>query len=312
MNLSQLRYIVEVDKTGSISRAAQNLYVGQPNLSKSIRELENELGIVIFKRTPKGTQATSKGEDLLKYARKVVSQVDEIESIYSAETKLPAIKFGVCVPRATYYSVAFTKFLNKLAPNDQLEVYFKEADATTSMNHIINGDVDFSIIRYHDIYDDYFMSIIRDNALKFELLREYKMQLLMSKDHPLVKYDDVPYHLLNDYIEIIHGDYDVRGLTVSKVKPNVKINPPMKKINIYDRGSQLDILCSVSGTFMWASPIPKDFLEAHGLVMRSCSLASELNKDILIYKDDYRFETYRKLFIETVQSEIKLMNTPKY
>lgn len=53
MNLQHLKYVVEVEKTGSITQAAQNLYMGQPNLSKAIRELEKNLGIVLFKRTSK-------------------------------------------------------------------------------------------------------------------------------------------------------------------------------------------------------------------------------------------------------------------
>ena len=50
MNLSHLKYVLEVGKTNSITRAAHNLYMGQPNLSKAIKELENEIGITIFKR----------------------------------------------------------------------------------------------------------------------------------------------------------------------------------------------------------------------------------------------------------------------
>ena len=50
MNLSHLKYVLEVGKTNSITRAAHNLYMGQPNLSKAIKELESEIGITIFKR----------------------------------------------------------------------------------------------------------------------------------------------------------------------------------------------------------------------------------------------------------------------
>ena len=50
MNLTHLRYMVEVERLGSITKAASALYMGQPNLSKAIKEMEREVGIPIFKR----------------------------------------------------------------------------------------------------------------------------------------------------------------------------------------------------------------------------------------------------------------------
>ena len=61
MNTQHLKYAIEVERTGSITQAADNLYIGQPSLSKAIRELEESLGIVIFKRTSKGVVPTEKG-----------------------------------------------------------------------------------------------------------------------------------------------------------------------------------------------------------------------------------------------------------
>ena len=69
-NIQHLRYAVEVAKTGSISRAAENLFMGQPHLSKAIRELEEDMNITIFRRTPKGVEPTEQGEQFLEYARR--------------------------------------------------------------------------------------------------------------------------------------------------------------------------------------------------------------------------------------------------
>ena len=69
MNLSYLKYAVEVEKTGSITKAAQNFYMNQPHLSKIIRELERELGEDIFDRTSRGMIPTKKGEEFLRYAK---------------------------------------------------------------------------------------------------------------------------------------------------------------------------------------------------------------------------------------------------
>ena len=65
MNTQHFRYAVEVERTGSISQAAENLYISQPTISKVIKELEDTLGITIFQRTPRGTVATEKGAQFL-------------------------------------------------------------------------------------------------------------------------------------------------------------------------------------------------------------------------------------------------------
>ena len=81
MNLQQLKYAVEIARVGSISKAAKNLYMGQPNLSKSIKELEAELGQTLFSRTARGVQPTRAGEDFLGYARSILSQVESLSQL---------------------------------------------------------------------------------------------------------------------------------------------------------------------------------------------------------------------------------------
>ena len=74
MKLQQLRYAIEIEKCGSLSKAAKRLFVSQPNLSNAIKDLEIELGISIFKRNNRGVQVTEKGATFLNYARSVLAQ----------------------------------------------------------------------------------------------------------------------------------------------------------------------------------------------------------------------------------------------
>ena len=85
MNFQHLKYVVEVEKVKSISKAAKNLYMGQPNLSKAIKDLEKELGITIFKRTSKGVEPTTRGFEFLRYANTILSQLDELQSLYTGQ-----------------------------------------------------------------------------------------------------------------------------------------------------------------------------------------------------------------------------------
>ena len=86
MTLLQLKYIVTVAAAGTISEAAKQLYIAQPSLTSAIKELENELGITIFKRTNKGILLSAEGEEFLGYARQVIEQTNLIEERYLGKT----------------------------------------------------------------------------------------------------------------------------------------------------------------------------------------------------------------------------------
>ena len=72
MTLQQLRYIIEIAQSGSISLAAQRLFITQPSLSKSVADLEKEMGITIFYRGSRGVMLSPDGVKFLAYARQVV------------------------------------------------------------------------------------------------------------------------------------------------------------------------------------------------------------------------------------------------
>ena len=80
MNIQYLKYAVEVARIGSISRAAEELYIAQPNLSRAIKELEKDLGITIFDRNSKGMTLTHDGERLVEYGKAILRQINEVET----------------------------------------------------------------------------------------------------------------------------------------------------------------------------------------------------------------------------------------
>ena len=111
MNLMHLRYLVEVEKTGSITKAASSLFMGQPNLSKAIKEVENELGAPIFKRISKGVEPTEKGVEFLECAKAIIQQLDKMENLFKPEVS-DINAFKIAIPRASYIAHAFAGFVN--------------------------------------------------------------------------------------------------------------------------------------------------------------------------------------------------------
>ena len=93
MNINQIKYVLAVAQSSSMREAASKLYVSQPALSASIRELEDELGILIFERSNKGITLTEAGHEFISYAKKALSQYEILEDKYLSKDKEKAAVF---------------------------------------------------------------------------------------------------------------------------------------------------------------------------------------------------------------------------
>lgn len=297
MNLLYLKYAAEVAETSSMTKAAENLFTSQPNLSRAIRELENLLGIKIFRRTSKGIFPTPQGEEFLGYARKILAQVDAVEAMYRNEKKR-AQKFSISVPRASYISCAFTEFIKKIDDGLSTEIFYKETNSMRAISNIINADYKLGILRYQSTYDRYFKDMLEEKGLASEIIWEFHYVLLMSKDHPLAKKPGITIKDLTPYIEIAHADPFVPSLPQSVVQKNEVVDDVDKHIYVFERGSQMDLLSQTNNAFMWVSPVPQRLLDCFQLVQRHCTENTKKYRDVLIYKKDYRLTDLDKVFVD--------------
>ena len=172
MNLQHLKYMVEVERVGSITRAASNLFMGQPNLSKAIKEVENEIGVTVFKRSPKGVFPTEKGKAFLEYAKAIIVQMEKIESLYNPDTA-DTIRFGISVPRATYITHAFTEFVNGLDREKPISLDFRETNSVDAISNVCDSTSNIAIIRYDINNEEYFLSMLAEKDLKHELVLKF-------------------------------------------------------------------------------------------------------------------------------------------
>lgn len=296
MNILYLKYALEVAKTGSINKAAERLYMAQPNLSRAIRELEGSLGISIFERTPKGMIPTPDGEKLLSYGEKLLRQMDEIENMFrggAAEHQ----SFSISVPRACYISHAFSKFSKHIEAGKRADIFYKETNASRAINNILHADYKLGIIRYAALHDKYFSDMLKEKKLHFELLTEFNYVLVMSKHHPLAKKGKISFADLTPFIEIAHADPYVPSLSLAEVRKSELPDNIERRIFVFERASQFELLADNTETFMWVSPVPNELLERYGLIQKTCEENRKLYRDVLIYREDYRLSKLDKLFI---------------
>lgn len=300
MNLQHLRYLVEVEKIGSITKAASALFMGQPNLSKAIKEIESEMGIVIFKRSARGVVPTVKGAEFLEYAKAVLVQIEKMEKLYKT-VSTETVSFNISIPRASYITYVFTQFLNKLDPSKKLDIHLKETNSMEAINNIIECEYNLGIIRYEELYEEYFISLLNEKKIKYRILCEFQYMVLVSKNHPLAKNYKVSTDELSIYTEVVHGDNSVPYLSDSYVNAH---STDKNRIYVCERGSQFDILTSVENTYMWVSPLPQQVLNRYNLVQIPCRNELSTIKDVFIYPKNYNFTSYDSMFLDELETTI--------
>lgn len=292
ISLLQMKYAMEVYKAGSISQAAKNLYMNQPNLSKAIKDLELSLGIVLFVRTPKGVLLSKEGALFLEYAETIFQKLDELENRLK-DQESNNVSFNISLPRATYITYAFTRFINEIQNSSEIKINYRETNNEEAVENLLYHGFDLGIVRYTQPYDTEFQhSLLRKNLLSQEIW-ESEYILLMSKNHPLAQAKTIKATDLNEYTELVHGDEDS-----NKINPN---GDKTKRIYLYERGSQFDLLRNVPTTYMWVSPIPASLLEKNELIQRKCCDNHVHFNDVLITRADYQFTQFASRFFATLQ-----------
>lgn len=303
MNVLHMKYAVEIANAGSMNKASDKLYIAQPNLSRAIKELEKDLGITIFERSSKGISLTPEGEEFIGYAKKILAEIDEVEYMYKHRFEVKH-KFSISVPRACYISDAFASFSKRLLKKDT-EVFYHETNSRNAINNILQADYKLAIIRYAEPYDKYFKAMFEEKGLKYEKLAEFKYSLIMNKDCPVASKPKITLSDLSEYIEIARADQFVPSLPLSTVKQDELDKNISRRIFVFERASQFDLLSKNNETFMWVSLVPDKVLERYNLVNRGCENDRPVYRDMLVYKNDYTLSELDLAFIEEIKESIK-------
>jgi len=296
VNILHMKYALEVAKAGSLSKASEVLLIAVPNISRSIKELEADIGINIFERTAKGMSLTPEGEEFIGYAKEILSQIDQVERFYK-EGSPNKQKFSISVPRACYIAEAFAEF-SKSITADAAEIFYKETNSQRTISNMINHNYKLGIIRYAENYDKYFKAMLEEKGMASELVTEFSYLLMMSKDSPLAKKEKITFDDLTGYIEIAHADPYVPSMPISKVVKEELPDNISRRIFIFERASQFELLNKNPGTFMWVSPAPQTMLDRYGLVQKKCVQNKKIYKNILIYKTGYKLTDMDRRFVK--------------
>ena len=243
MTLQQLRYIVAVAETGTITEAADKLFISQPSLTNAIRELEKEMKILIFHRTKKGIRLSKEGEDFLGYARQVLEQAAILEDKYKGRD---GGKKQFCVS-TQHYSFAVNAFVDLIKEygQDEYDFSLRETQTYEIIEDVAHMKSEIGILFLNDFNEAVLSKILKSHDLKFHLLFVATPHVFISRNHPfadrsiLTNEQLAPY----PYLSFEQGEYNSFYFS----EEIFSVSERKKQIRVRDRATLFNLLIGLNG-----------------------------------------------------------------
>ena len=197
MNVSQLKYVLEVASSSSMREAATKLFISQPALSTSIKELEAEIGILIFERTNKGISITDAGREFITYAQKVIGQYEILEERYLSKDS-DKERFSVSTQHYNFPIRAFTEVIKKNYP-DKYIFSIHETKTKDILEDVKNMKSEVGIISFSRSNEDLIKKLIKEYSLEFTPLMVRETYAYVWKDHKFAGRDEISIEELSGY-----------------------------------------------------------------------------------------------------------------
>lgn len=297
ITLQQLKYVLAVADKGSINEAAKSLFISQPSLSNSIKELEQELKITIFVRTNRGMTLTNDGYEFLGYARQVIQQYEMLEEKYLGN-KSSKQNFCISTQHYGFATNAFISLIQKFG-GDQYEFTIREAKTFEIIDDVKNLRSELGIIYLSNYNKTVLQKLIHESNLKFVSLIEAKPHIFISENHPLANKNLVSLEDLDEYpcLSFEQGVYSSfyfseEILSTRSVKKSIKIS---------DRATIFDFMVGLNGYTISSGIYPSYFLNGRNIISIPLDVDEVINIGIIMHKD-ITLSHLGKLYLEILKS----------
>ena len=197
MNINQLKYVLEVAASSSMREASTKVHVSQPALSASIRELEEELGILIFERTNKGISLTEEGRDFINYAKKAVGQYEILEDRYLSRDSGKE-RFSVSTQHYNFSIKAFTDVIRKMQP-EKYVFSIHETKTKEVLDDVRGMKSEVGIVSFSRSNEAVMKKLMRDFGLVFTPLMRRETYVYVWENHPFAGRKEISIEEMRDY-----------------------------------------------------------------------------------------------------------------
>lgn len=262
MNISQLKYVIEVARCSSIREAAGKLFISQPSLSMSIKELEEELGILIFERNNRGINLTDAGREFVTYAKKVMSQYDILENRYLAKNT-DKEKFSVSTQHYNFAIRAFTRVIKKHDP-DKYIFNIHETKTMDVLDDVRSLKSEIGIISFSGANEEIIRKLLKEYSLEFYPLMRKDTYAYVWKNHAFAEREEISLEELSDYPCVSFDQSDDTNFYLSEeAMADYDFN---KIVKSDDRATTLEIICELHGYAIGSGMLSEDDAILKGLV----------------------------------------------
>lgn len=253
MTLQQLKYAITVAQTGTITEAAEKLYISQPSLTNAIHELEKEMNIEIFTRTNKGIIVSKDGVDFLGYARQVLEQAAVLEDKYKGGG---GGKKKFCIS-TQHYSFAVNAFVDLIKKYGQDEYDFSISETQTYeiIEDVAKMNSELGIIFMDDFNDVVLNKILKSNDLEFHQLYSAKPHVFISRRHPLAGKQIITNEQLEAYPYLSYEQGEHNSFYFSE--EIFSTYERKKNIRVRDRATLFNLLIGLNGYTVCSGIIDK-------------------------------------------------------
>lgn len=243
MTLQQLKYVITVAETGTITEAANKLYISQPSLTNAIHELEKEMNIVIFNRTNKGISLSREGNDFLGYARQVLEQAAILEDKYKRNH---GGKKQFCVS-TQHYSFAVNAFVDlvKEYGQDEYDFSLRETQTYEIIEDVVRMKSKLGILFMNDFNEKVIGKLLKSHDLEFHLLFTAKPHVFISREHPLARQSVITNKELEQYpyLSFEQGEHNSFYFSEEIFSESER----KKNIRVRDRATLFNLLIGLNG-----------------------------------------------------------------
>lgn len=204
MQLQQLKYVLEVEQTGSMNKAAQNLFVSQPNLSSAIRKLEEELNVHIFKRTNRGTEVTDEGKLLVQYAKSILGQVEQLKKAYGVEEKKHVRFLEISQTGMIHLAPVISRIYNQFNES-RVEIRIKENNLGEVIKHLYYMRSEVAVVTMNATELQLIEKVLDQRKIELNFLNKTRLGVIVSPKSCLYNRESVCFEVLSEltYIECI-------------------------------------------------------------------------------------------------------------
>ena len=243
MTLQQLRYVIMVAETGTITEAASRLFISQPSLTNAIHELEKEMNIKIFDRTNKGIHISKDGEYFLGYARQVLEQAALLEDRYKGGN---GGKQEFCVS-TQHYSFAVNAFVDliKKYGHDEYDFSIRETQTYEIIEDVATMKSEIGVIYMNDFNRVVLEKEIKSHNLVFNELMQAEPHVFISRKHPLAGRSKVTMSELQDYPYLSFEQGEHNSFYYSE--EIFSVEEKKKNIRVRDRATLFNLLIGLNG-----------------------------------------------------------------